>query len=73
MTEIKPEGKWQLYSPRIPAGSRAVGVVTVDGWRTGALVLIEATGLYVQANDGALRGLDQHQVDAALARAGGSQ
>ena len=60
-------GKWRLYSPVIPAHSRAIGTITRDGYDTGALVLIEAAGLYVQANAGVIRSLPQSKVLAALA------
>lgn len=60
-------GKWRLYSPVIPAHSRAIGTITREGYDTGALVLIEATGLYVQANAGVIRSLPQSKVAAALA------
>jgi hypothetical protein len=60
-------GNWRLYTSTIPAHSRALGTVTRDGCDTGALVLIEATGLYVQVNAGVIRSLPQHKVAAALA------
>lgn len=60
-------GKWRLYTNTLPANSRALGTITREGYDTGALVLIEATGLYVQANAGAIRSLPQAKVAAALA------
>lgn len=60
-------GKWRIYTNTLPAGSRALGTVTRDGYDTGALVLIEATGLYVQANADAIRSLPQAKISAALA------
>ncbi len=60
-------GKWRLYTNTLPANSRALGTITRDGYDSGALVLIEATGLYVQANAGAIRSLPQSKVAAALA------
>lgn len=60
-------GKWRLYTNTLPANSRALGTITREGYDTGALVLIEATGLYVQANTGAIRSLPQAKVLAALA------
>ena len=65
-------GGWKIYSNTIPAGSRAFGAVTRNDCDTGALVLIEATGIYVQVNAGAIRRLDQRKVSAAVedARAG---
>ena len=60
-------GNWRLYTNTIPAGSRALGTVAREGYDTGALVLIEATSLYVQVNAGAVRSLPQSKVVAALA------
>lgn len=60
-------GKWRLYTNTIPANSRAIGTITRDIGDTGALVLIEATDLYVQVNAGCLRTLPQSKVVAALA------
>lgn len=60
-------GNWRLYTNTIPANSRAIGTVTRDGFETGALVLIEATGKYVQINASSLRSIDQRKVLAALA------
>ena len=62
-------GNWRLYSNTLPAGSRAIGLVTRDDTDTGALVLIERTGLYVQVNAGAVRSLNQSKVVAAIAAA----
>jgi len=61
-------GKWRLYTNTIPPNSRAIGTITRDGCDTGALVLIEATGLYVQINAGGLRNLPQAKVEAVLAQ-----
>lgn len=67
-------GVWRLYSNTIPAGSRALGTITRDIGDTGALVQIEATGLYVQVNAGAVRTLPQSKVAAAVEAArSGSQ
>ena len=60
-------GAWRLYSNTIPSGSRALGTITRDIGDTGALVQIEATGLYVQVNAGSVRTLPQSKVAAALA------
>jgi len=60
-------GKWRLYTNTIPANSRAIGTITREGYDTGALVLIEATGLYTQVNASSLRSLNQRKVVAALA------
>lgn len=58
--------KWQLYTHTLPPNSQALGTVTREGDDTGALVRIEATGIYVQANAGAIRSLPQAKVVAAL-------
>lgn len=60
-------GNWRIYTNTIQSGSRALGTVARDGYDTGALVLIEATGLYVQVNAGAVRSLPQSKVAASLA------
>lgn len=67
--KIDLSGNWRLYTNTIPSGSRALGTITRDGFDTGALVLIDATGLYVQVNAGAIRNTDQSKVAAALAEA----
>lgn len=59
-------GKWRHYTNTLPAGSRAIGTVTRDGYDTGALVRIKATGIYVQCNAGAIRSLDQRKVVGAI-------
>ncbi len=59
---------WQFYSPVIPAGSRALGIVSRGVGDTGALIVTPA-GLYAQANAGALRNLPQAAVVRALAAA----
>ena len=59
-------GKWRLYTNTIPAGSRAIGTVKRGDGDTGALVLIESTGQYVQINAGGLRSLDQRKIAAAV-------
>lgn len=60
-------GKWRLYTSTLPTNSRALGTITRDIGDTGALVQIEATGLYIQVNAGAVRTLPQSKVVAALA------
>lgn len=55
-------GNWRLYSSTIPAGSQALGTITRNIGDTGALVRIEATGIYVQANAGVVRTLPQDKV-----------
>jgi len=59
-------GKWRHYTNTLPEGGRAIGTVTREGYDTGALVLIEATNLYVQINASSLRSLDHRKVTAAL-------
>jgi hypothetical protein len=59
-------GNWRLYTNTLPVGSCAIGTVTRDDCDTGALVLIDATGLYVQVNAGAIRNLPQRKIVAAL-------
>lgn len=61
--------KWRIYTNTLPVNSRALGTVTRDGYDTGALALIEATGLYVQVNAGVIRSLDQRKVSAAITAA----
>ena len=60
-------GKWRLYTNTLPVNSRALGTITRDIGDTGALVLIETTGLYVQINASCLRSLPQSKVTAAIA------
>ncbi len=60
---------WKIYTNTIPQGSRALGTVTRGIGDTGALILIEATGIYAQVNAGALRTLDQRKIVAAVAEA----
>jgi hypothetical protein len=67
---VDPDGNWRLYTNTIPAGSTALGTVSREAGDTGALVRIEATGLYVQVNAGALRSLDGRKVAAAMGTAG---
>jgi uncharacterized low-complexity protein len=62
-------GNWRLYTNTIPAGGRAIGTVTMDGFDTGALVLIAATGIYVQVNAGAVKSIDQCKSVAAVSEA----
>lgn len=67
---IDTNGNWRLYTNTIPANSTPLGTVTRDESDTGALVRIEATGIYVQVNAGAIRSLDGRKVAAALGTAG---
>lgn len=64
-------GNWRLCAGVLPRGMRALGTVA-RGVETGALALVEATGIYVQINAGVMRTLDQRKVQAAVdaARAG---
>lgn len=63
---VDVSGKWRLYTNPLPAGATPIGTVTRSGYDTGALVRIEATGLYVQVNAGVVRMLDQRKVKAAM-------
>ena len=63
-------GNWRLYTNTLPANSTPLGTVTRDESDAGALVRIEATGVYVQVNAGAIRSLDGRKVAAALGTAG---
>ena len=56
---------WRLYTRTIPAGSRALGIVSRDGAEQGALILT-AVGIYAQCNAGVLRSLPQAKVAAGL-------
>jgi len=67
---VDANGNWRLYTNTIPANSTPLGTVTRDETDTGALVRIEATGIYVQVNAGAIRSLDGRKVAAALGTAG---
>lgn len=49
-----------------------LGTVTRNGCDAGALVRIEATGMYLQVNAGVVRSLDTRKVVAALGAAGRS-
>jgi hypothetical protein len=60
-------GAWRLYTSTIPSGSRALGTITSSHGDTGALVRIDATGIFIQVNAGAVRTLPQSKVAAALA------
>lgn len=64
-------GNWRLYSNRIPDGSQCLGTVTTAKGETGAL-LFTSSGIYTRLNAGALVGLPQAKVQAAVdeARAG---
>lgn len=59
-------GNWRLYTNMIPENSTALGTVTRNGIDTGALVHINATGVYVQVNAGVARNLNGRKVEAAI-------
>lgn len=63
---VDPSGNWRMYTNTIPANSELLGTVTRDGYDTGALVRINATGAYVQVNAGAMRSLPGREVARAL-------
>jgi len=67
---VDVHGKWRLYTNTLPSGATALGTVTRSGYDTGALVRIEATGLYVQVNAGVVRMLDQRKAKSALTVSG---
>lgn len=67
---VNTGGNWRLYTNTIPANSTPLGTVTRDMGDTGALVRINATGVYVQVNAGAIRSLDGRKVAAALGTTG---
>lgn len=66
---VDPGGNWRLYTQIIPANATPCGTVTRGDGSTGALLRINTTGAYVQANAGAIRSLDGRKVAAALAQA----
>jgi len=63
--EIDQPGNPRLYQPANLPGYEALGVVTQGGY-TGALLRQKRTGVFVMANAGATRALDQTKVKAAL-------
>lgn len=67
---VDTAGNWKLYTNTLPANSTPLGTVTRDDFDTGALVRIDATGVYVQVNAGAIRSLDGRTIAAALGTAG---
>ena len=67
---VDTNGNWRLYTNTIPANSTPLGTVTRDESDTGALVRIDATGVYVQVNTGVIRILDGRKIAAALGTAG---
>lgn len=67
---VDTAGNWKLYTNTLPANSTPLGTVTRDDFDTGALVRIDATGVYVQVNAGAIRSLDGRTIAAAIGTAG---
>ena len=67
---VDTTGNWKLYTNTLPANSTPLGTVTRDDFDTGALVRIDATGVYVQVNAGSIRILDGRTIAAALGTAG---
>lgn len=67
---VDTNGDWRLYTNTLPANSTPLGTVTRDESDAGALVRIEATGVYVQVNAGTIRSLDGRKVAAALGTTG---
>ena len=67
---VNTDGNWRLYTNILPANSTPLGTVTRDESDTGALVRIEATGLYVQVNASVMRSLDGRKVAAAIGTSG---
>lgn len=67
---VDADGRWQLYTSTVPAGTEVLGTVTRGSGETGALVRFEATGQYAQIIAGAVRSLDGRKVAAALGKAG---
>ena len=61
---------WRIYwAMPLPQNSTAHGTVTRETGETGALIEMHATGIYVQGNAGAIRGLPQREVIVALHQA----
>lgn len=63
---IQQPGKPRLYQLADISGWEVLGTVTRGESDTGALVRNRQTGIYAQANAGAIRSLDQRKVLAAL-------
>lgn len=55
--KINHDGNWKLYCPTLPEGFKPFGTVTRDIGDTGALLLNEDTGVFVQGNAGSIRSL----------------
>lgn len=63
---VDTQGAWRCCSPVITQGMTPLGTVRRGLGNTGALLQITATGLYVQANAGSVRSLDQQAVQKAM-------
>ncbi len=60
-------GPWRIYwAMPLPQNSTARGTVTRETGEAGALIEMHATGMYVQGNAGAIRGLPQRDIIVAL-------
>jgi hypothetical protein len=69
MLKVTKSGNWQLYwgyTP-LPSNAEALGIVQRETLETGALIRL-GTGIYAQGNAGAIRTLDQREVESALER-----
>ena len=69
MITVQLGAPWRHFSNVVPAYAAVLGTVTRDGIDSGALVRVEATGIYCQMNAGALRSLPQDETAAAIAAA----
>ena len=69
ITVILGGSQWRRFTNVAPAYGSVLGTVTRDGFDTGALVLVDQSGLYCQLNAGALRSLPQREVIAAIEEA----
>lgn len=66
---IEIPGKPKLFNVNDVTGFETIGVIKMgDRGLGGALLRNIRTGIYVQANAGAIRSLPQHKVIAALKR-----
>lgn len=66
---VKLGAPWRHLANVAPAYGSVLGTVTRNGIDTGALILVDETGLYSQLNAGAMRSLPQAEVQAAIAAA----
>jgi hypothetical protein len=62
---VDSNGNWRLYSHALQ-GFDALGTIRRGDFDVGALMRNQATGIYVQANAGAIRSLDQRKIKVAL-------